>query len=222
MLFFFFYETANREIDTYVHTLSLHDALPISELDGGDPLVASGPDLDVARADEGLSAGELLVVLSGLQGDVTLAAAEALEDAEQRALEVPSSVAVRRTLAVVRLAHDAATAVGVQLDGLSRLLLPASDDERQAGLDQLRVGVGMLSTTEMLLDSRVEDRLRTSWTDARHAGRPLRSTPPAVGYAARSVGDIDIMPLDPLSPPLSESLAPNQPSGPYHHDPHTA
>src|SRR3546814_10386144 len=68
----------------------------LAEIDAGDPLVAIGPALDVARADEGLSAGELLVVLSGLQGDVTLAAAEALEDAEQRALEVPSSVAVRR------------------------------------------------------------------------------------------------------------------------------
>src|SRR3546814_10218606 len=35
----------------------------LAELDAGDPLVAIGPDLDVARADEGLSAGELLVVL---------------------------------------------------------------------------------------------------------------------------------------------------------------
>src|SRR3546814_19619641 len=33
----------------------------LAELDAGDPLVAIGPDLDVARADAGLSAGELPV-----------------------------------------------------------------------------------------------------------------------------------------------------------------
>src|SRR3546814_17525724 len=32
--FFFFNDTATTEIYTYLHTLSLHDALPISSLDG--------------------------------------------------------------------------------------------------------------------------------------------------------------------------------------------
>src|SRR3546814_19233605 len=64
----------------------------------------------------------------------------------------------------------------------------------------------MLSTTEMLLDSRVEGRLRTSWTDARDAGSSLRSQQLAVGYAARSVGDIELLPLDPLGPLVSDAM----------------
>src|SRR3546814_20081759 len=64
----------------------------------------------------------------------------------------------------------------------------------------------MLSTTEMLLDSRGEGRLRTSWTDARDAGSSLRSQQLAVGYAARSVGDIELLPLDQLGPLVSDAM----------------
>src|SRR3546814_15993532 len=41
MIFFFFNDTATTEIYTYLHTLSLHDALPISNLVKGRVL---GPD----------------------------------------------------------------------------------------------------------------------------------------------------------------------------------
>src|SRR3546814_16012389 len=64
----------------------------------------------------------------------------------------------------------------------------------------------MLSTTEMLLDSRGEGRLRTSWTDARDAGSSLRSQQLAVGHAARSVGDIELLPLDQLGPLVSDAM----------------
>src|SRR3546814_15507583 len=46
LCYFFFNDTATTEIDTYVHTLSLHDALPISQAERaseqavGEPLEA--------------------------------------------------------------------------------------------------------------------------------------------------------------------------------------
>src|SRR3546814_15144947 len=58
MLFFFFNDTATTEIYTYCHTLSLHDALPISRIDflkidveGFDFFVIKGIDWDGVTPD---------------------------------------------------------------------------------------------------------------------------------------------------------------------------
>src|SRR3546814_11109354 len=48
ILFFFFYDTATTEIYTYLHTLSLHDALPIFE-QGAEPLHLPGMAFDIFR-----------------------------------------------------------------------------------------------------------------------------------------------------------------------------
>src|SRR3546814_7826499 len=52
LFFFFFNDTATTEIYTYRHTLSLHDALPISRLRTSFPLPArcSSSDLTKTRA----------------------------------------------------------------------------------------------------------------------------------------------------------------------------
>src|SRR3546814_15353132 len=52
--FFFFNDTATTEIYTYWHTLSLHDALPISQREGGDRR-GRGPAVRSARCPGGRS-----------------------------------------------------------------------------------------------------------------------------------------------------------------------
>src|SRR3546814_1401160 len=100
--FFFFNDTSTTEIYTYLHTLSLHDALPIyaaldcvgdvrDHLDGGAQVVAgalladhvlvdlAGGDLVLARqpgVDEALVVAEVQVGLGAVVGDVHLAVLE--------------------------------------------------------------------------------------------------------------------------------------------------
>ena len=100
-------------------------------------------------------------------------------------------------LDVVAIAHEAATAVGVQLDGLSRFLIPAPDEQRQAGLDQLRLGIGMERANAAYLDRRSEGVLALAWEGARDAPAARRAAEAAAHYAAQSVATIRLLGLDP-------------------------
>src|SRR3546814_15475264 len=60
LMFFFFNVTATTEIDTYGHTLSLHDALPICQMgDAGILFTADGAEIHVTDTQKKL--GELHV-----------------------------------------------------------------------------------------------------------------------------------------------------------------
>src|SRR3546814_12961242 len=73
--FFFFNDTAATEIYTYCHTLSLHDALPISGLASGSTFTAASAWLtDLSPGEDGTAARHSTTALSAGFGLGPLAA----------------------------------------------------------------------------------------------------------------------------------------------------
>jgi diguanylate cyclase (GGDEF)-like protein len=98
-------------------------------------LRATRAELDAGHAD----VADLLLRYSTVQGSLTDSAMRALALAEDGAGEVDGSTTLRRDTQLLRSSVEAATGVGVQLDGLGKLLTAPGAD-RQAALDELRLG----------------------------------------------------------------------------------
>jgi diguanylate cyclase (GGDEF)-like protein len=140
---------------------------------GADPVVR-GPYRRLVLARRALDeAGpdviDLLRGYSQVQAQLTDAAITALDRAEEAAGWVASSSRLRTDTQLLRSSVEAATAVGVQLDGLGQLIAPTQGAGRQAALDELRLGGAMEELAAGVLDRLATGRLRDRWRATRTA-----------------------------------------------------
>jgi diguanylate cyclase (GGDEF)-like protein len=169
---------------------------------GGDPVVAGpyrrllaaraamdSPDPDVAA---------LLQDFSHVQSDLTQSATGALDRADVAAGWVASSSRLRADTSLLRAAVDSATATGIQLDALGQLLTPNPRSDRQAALDELRLGGALDQVSADTLRRLSTGALRRQWQEVRSAeatrvvGRQLER------YGAMAPSEVPTIALDDL------------------------
>ncbi|MCU1373481.1 MAG: hypothetical protein JWO68_767, partial [Actinomycetia bacterium] len=154
-------------------------------------LVETRADLAAGRADLGV----VLNHHSTVQANLTDGASLALERADDSAGDVGSSTALRRSTEILRATVDSATAVGVQLDGLAKLLTPISGADRRGALEELRKGIALDGLSNDRLDHLTTGSLRRTWRSVRasRSDRELRGRLRA--YSTLAPSEVPAVPL---------------------------
>jgi diguanylate cyclase (GGDEF)-like protein len=166
---------------------------------GDDPEV-SGPHhrLVLARRaldDAAPDVSDLLRRYSHVQADLTDSALTALDRAEEAAGRVASSSRLRTDTQLLRAAVEAATAVGVQLDGLGRLITPSPGLDRQAALDELRLGAAMDQLAAGDLDRLSTGRFHDQWWAGRTATDSVNVRAQFARFAAMAPAEVPTLDL---------------------------
>jgi diguanylate cyclase (GGDEF)-like protein len=167
-----------------------------------DPAVV-GPYRDLRAARRALDAGvddvsALLGRFSTVQGQLTSSAMVALDRADDGAGEVASSTALRNDTVLLRAAVDAATAVGVQLDGLGRLLVPSPDVDRQGALEELRLGAALADSAASVLDRSSSGAFGRHWRSVRDSDAVAQVDAQLERFSAMAPSEVPAIDLDAL------------------------
>jgi diguanylate cyclase (GGDEF)-like protein len=167
-----------------------------------DPVVAA-PYRRLLVARRELDAGasdvsELLIRYSTVQAELTDAAIGALARADEGAGQVASSTKLRTDTALLRAAVDAATSVGVRLDGLGRLLTPSQGGDRQAALEELRVGAAMAATSALALDRSPPGPFLRQWRSVRSSAAAAEVQTQTARFSAMAPSEVPTIDLDAL------------------------
>lgn len=149
----------------------------------------------LVRARAALDAGELeldevLARLSSVHGALTVAASSALDAAEDGARAGSGSNQLRQRTLQLRAAVDAATGVGLQLEGLSQLLTPAVPVNQQVALDRIRIGLSTSMQADAQLDRLTTGSLRRQWMLARSSGATAVLREASEDYAAMAPAQV--------------------------------
>lgn len=165
-------------------------------------LVATRRALDTGR----LGLDQLLADYSDVHARLTDAAVSALERADAAARQVGQSARLRGATSTLQATVDAATAVGVQLDGLAQLLTPSSPANRTGPLEQLRVGLAVSRQADLTLDRLLRGELRRAWRQALGSDAAAVLDTEANRYAALAPSEIPALDFDGLIRLFAEGM----------------
>ncbi|MCU1485839.1 MAG: hypothetical protein JWN67_2585 [Actinomycetia bacterium] len=169
---------------------------------GRDPAVVDPyVHLRQARAELDGRAADVSVLLarySTIQGRLTGAAMDALARADEGADQVASSTTLRTDTELLRATVDAATAVGVELDGLARLLAPSFGADRQGSLEDLRLGGALGAAAASTLERTATGTLRRHWRSVRSSLAVEEVRAQLARFSAMAPSEVPTLDLDSL------------------------